>query len=388
MRIGRTKTGRSIHLPEYWETTMKYWERTTMKSHRSVFWMPLLVLTLALSACTSPGGDAEEAGAEGGADAEDDSTGGEQVVADADENSGDVCEVAPPDVTLEEARVGFSQMENNNPWRIAETDSMRDEADDRGVDLTITDAQGSTATQVADVEDMIAQGIDILIIAPREFEGLAPALEAAKQADVPVFLVDREAKGEVCEDYITFMGSNFIQQGERAGEWLIEATGGEAQIVELEGTSGASVTNDRAEGFRNALEGQDGMEIIASQSGDFARAGGQEVMEQLLQSNPEVDAVYAHNDEMALGAIQALKDAGRTPGEDVLVVSVDGTRDALQAIIDGEMGATVESNPRFGSLAFATVEDFLAGEAIPKGIILEDRFFDQSNAEEFIDEAY
>ncbi len=367
-----------------------------MSRSRVKLFAVLMAVALVAAACANPQEDDDDA-------ASGDDAGGEQVVASDDDDEGDdsagddagddsvgddVCDVEPPDVTLDEAVVGFSQMENNNPWRIAETDSIHDEAEERGVELLYTDAQSETSKQVSDVEDMIAQGVDILIIAPREFEGLAPALTAANEADVPVFLVDREAAGTVCEDYITFMGSNFIQQGERAGEWLIEATGGEATIIELQGTSGASVTNDRGEGFRNALEGADGMEIVASQSGDFSRAGGQEVMEQLLQANPEVDAVYAHNDEMALGAIQALIDAGRTPGEDVTIVSVDGTRDALQAIIDGQLGATVESNPRFGPLAFRTIEQFLSGEPIPKKIILEDRFFDQSNAEEFIGQAY
>jgi galactofuranose transport system substrate-binding protein len=338
---------------------------------------------LLVAACTPPGANPGD-----GAEAANESEEAQQVVSEAQEVSSEVCEVQPPDVSLDEATVGFSQMENNNPWRIAETESMQNEANERGVDYIATDAQSSTPKQVSDVEDMIARGVDVLIIAPREFEGLAPALEAANEADVPVFLVDREAKGEVCEDYITFIGSNFIEQGERAGEWLVEATGGEAQIAELQGTSGASVTNDRGEGFRNAIEGEPNMEIVASQSGDFTRAGGQNVMEQMIQANPEIDAVYAHNDEMALGAIQALKDAGRTPGEDVTIVSVDGTRDALQAIIDGELGATVESNPRFGPLTFDTIERFLAGEPIPQQIILEDRFFDESNAADFIDSAY
>lgn len=339
----------------------------------------LTLLLLALAACTNP----QETAATGEAGEE-----GEQVVAGAEEESGEVCEVDPPDITLEEATVGFSQMEENNPWRIAESESIRSEAESRGVELLYTDAQSQTSKQVSDVEDMISQGVDILIIAPREFEGLAPALEAANSADVPVFLVDREAQGEVCEDYITFMGSNFVNQGERAAEWLVEATDEEAVIAELQGTIGASVTQDRGDGFASVIEEHDGMEIVASQSGDFSRAGGQEVMEQLIQANPEIDAVYAHNDEMALGAIQALKDAGRSPGEDVTVVSVDGTRDALQAIIDGELGATVESNPRFGPLAFDTIERFLAGEPIPQEIILEDRFFDESNAAEFLDQAY
>jgi ribose transport system substrate-binding protein len=298
------------------------------------------------------------------------------------------CDVKPPDVTLEKATVGFSQMENNNPWRIAETASMKDEGTKRAGKYIATDAQSDTAKQVSDVEDMIAQGVDILVIAPREFEGLAPALDAANNANVPVFLVDREAKGEICDEYVTFIGSNFIKQGERAGEWLINATDGEAKIAELEGTIGASVTLDRAEGFRNAIEGESGMEIVASQSGDFTRAGGQKVMEQLIQANPDINAVYAHNDEMAIGAIQALKDAGREPGEDVTVVSIDGTRDALQAILNDDLGATVESNPRFGPLTFQTIDKFLAGEPIPQKIILEDRFFDESNAEQYIDSAF
>jgi ABC-type sugar transport system substrate-binding protein len=343
------------------------------------------LLMLLVAACSPPGANpGDQGGAANGGGTE----GQQQVATTAEGASAEVCNVEPPDITLEEAKVGFSQMENNNPWRIAETQSMKAEAEERGVDYIATDAQSSTPKQVSDAEDMIAQGVDILIIAPREFEGLAPALDAANKADVPVFLVDREAKGEPCEEYITFIGSNFIEQGERAGEWLAEATGGEAKIAELEGTSGASVTNDRAEGFRNAIEGESGMEIVASQSGDFTRAGGQQVMEQLIQANPEINAVYAHNDEMAIGAIQALKDAGREPGEDVTIVSVDGTRDALQAIIDGDLGATVESNPRFGPLTFETIEKFLAGEPIPQKIILEDRFFDESNAEEFIDSAY
>jgi ABC-type sugar transport system substrate-binding protein len=342
--------------------------------------MALAGLMLLAIACQPPGAKTEDQAGQAEAGIE-----GQQDVASTSEKE---CNVKPPDVTLKEAKVGFSQMENNNPWRIAETASMKDEAEERGVNYIATDAQADTAKQVSDVEDMIAQGAQVLIIAPREFEGLAPALDAANEANVPVFLVDREAKGEVCDEYVTFIGSNFIKQGERAGEWLVNATDGEAKIAELQGTIGASVTNDRAEGFRNAIEDEPGMEIVASQSGNFTRAEGQKVMEQLIQANPEINAVYAHNDEMAIGAIQALKDAGREPGEDVTIVSIDGTRDALQAIINGELGATVESNPRFGPLTFETIERFLAGEPIPQEIILADRFFDKSNAKKYIDSAY
>ncbi|HYY58780.1 MAG TPA: ABC transporter substrate-binding protein [Pyrinomonadaceae bacterium] len=287
--------------------------------------------------------------------------------------------------------VGFSQMENNGPWRIAETNSMNAEAQKRTdkFDLRVTDAQGQTSKQVADVEDLVAQGVDAIFLAPREFEGLAPALKAAKEAKIPVFLIDRAAAGKAGEDYVAFLGSDFIEQGRRAGEWLAKQTNGKAGIVELTGTAGASVARDRSQGFMEVINKHPEMKIIASQTGDFTRANGQRVMENIIQAKgKEITAVYAHNDEMALGAIQALKSAGLNPGKDILIVSIDGQKSALEAIIRGEMNVTVESNPRFGPLAFDTLEKFLRGEQIPPKIILEDRFFDASNAQQFVNEAY
>lgn len=287
--------------------------------------------------------------------------------------------------------IGFSQMENNNPWRIAETNSIKEEARKRAdrFDLVVTDAQGQTSKQVSDVEDLVLQRVDAIFLAPREFEGLAPALQAAREANIPVFLIDREAAGVAGEDYVAFLGSNFIEQGRRAAEWLIKQTNGKAGIVELTGTAGSSVARDRSQGFMNEIKQHPQMKIIASQTGDFSRAAGQKVMENIIQSKGnEITAVYAHNDEMAIGAIQALKAAGRKPGQEVLIVSVDGEKDALKAIINGEMNITVESNPRFGPLAFDTLEKHLRKETIPTKIILEDRFFDRSNAKQFVDEAY
>lgn len=287
--------------------------------------------------------------------------------------------------------VAFSQMENNGPWRIAETKSMNDEAAKRGdkYQLTVTDAQGQTAKQVSDVEDLVARGVDAIFLAPREFEGLAPALQVAKAAKIPVFLIDREAAGKVGEDYVTFIGSNFVQQGERVGEWLAKNTNGKAGIVELQGTAGSSVANDRAKGFRNIIEKNPDMKIIASQPANFTRAEGQKVMENLIQAHGKnITAVYAHNDEMALGAIQALKAAGMNPGKDVKVVSIDGQKSALEAIVAGDMNITVESNPRFGPIAFDTYEKFLRGEQLPPKIILEDKFYDSSNAAQYLNESY
>ena len=333
------------------------------RSHRRLRRLPLLALiALAVVACRKDsGGGAADGGTE----------------------------TATAGGALAGKTIGFSQMESDNPWRIAETKSLRDEAAKRGVQLVVTDAQGQTAKQVSDVEDLIARRVDIILLAPREFEGLAPALQAASRAKIPVILVDRAAAGTPGQDYITLLASNFIEQGQRATEWLATATNGQAQIVELSGTPGSSVAADRAKGFRDGIAKHPGMKILASQTGNFTRAQGERVMQNLAQSlGARISAVYAHNDEMALGAIQALKAAGRKPGQDVTVVSIDGQRAALEAIIAGELGATVESNPRFGPLAFDTIEKYLRRDSIPTQIVLTDRLFDKTNASQYLADAY
>jgi galactofuranose transport system substrate-binding protein len=285
--------------------------------------------------------------------------------------------------------VGFSQMESDNPWRLAQTKSLRDEAAKRGIELVVTDAQGQTAKQVSDVEDLIARRVNLILLAPREFEGLTPALQSAKAANIPVILVDREAAGTAGEDFVTFLGSNFVEQGKRAAEWLAKETGGTANIVELTGTPGSSVAADRAKGFADEIAKHPGMKIVASQTGNFSRATAQGVMQNIAQSlGKQITAVYAHNDEMALGAIQALRAAGLEPGKDVKIVSIDGQKAALEAIQRGELGATVESNPRFGPLAFDTIERQRKGEKIEPKILITDRFFDKTNAAQFVAEAY
>ena len=287
-------------------------------------------------------------------------------------------------------RVGFSQTEEDGPWRIAETKSMRDEAAKRGYELVYTNARGATAQQVSDLEDIIAQRVDAIFLAPREAKGFEGPLQAAKDAGIPVILIDRELEGpKAGDDYVTFIGSNFIEEGRRAGEWLAKQTSGKAGIVELLGTAGSSVANDRHQGFADAIKAYPDMKIITAQDGNFTRAQGQKVMESLIQAHGRaITAVYTHNDEMALGAIQALKAANMNPGKDVIVVSVDGQKSALQAIIDGDMNATVECNPRFGPVAFDTLEKFKRGEKIPAKIINEDRFFDSTNAKQFVGEAF
>ncbi|HET6468915.1 MAG TPA: ABC transporter substrate-binding protein [Geminicoccaceae bacterium] len=297
----------------------------------------------------------------------------------------------PPLEKKDSYKVGFAQTESNNPWRLAQTESMKAEAEKRGHQLVYTDAAGSAAKQVADVNSMIAQGVDLIFLAPREEKPLIPAVMNAKKAGIPVILLDRNVDQSLAQagrDYVTFIGSDFIEEGRRAAEWLVNETGGNAKIIQLEGTVGSSPANDRRKGFEDYIKDHPGMQIVASQSGDFARDKGRQVAETLLQAHPDATAIYAHNDEMAVGAISALEAAGKTPGKDVILVSIDGTRDALQAIIDGKLGATVECNPRFGPKAFETLARYAAGEQIEGWVKNDDKFFDTANAKDEIANAY
>ncbi len=288
-------------------------------------------------------------------------------------------------------KVGFAQTESNNPWRIAQTESMQSEAARLGHQLVYTDAAASAAKQVADVNSMIAQGVDLIFLAPREEKPLVPAVMSAKRAGIPVILLDRKVDETLAKpgrDYVTFIGSDFVAEGRRAGEALAKATGGKALIIQIEGTTGSSPANDRRKGFEEGIKASPGMKIIASQSGDFVRDKGRQVAETLLQARSDATAVYAHNDEMAIGALAALEAAGKRAGQDVMVVSVDGTRDALQAIIDGKMLATVECNPKFGPKAFETLARYAKGETIEPWVVNVDRFYDKSNASQMIADSY
>jgi ABC-type sugar transport system substrate-binding protein len=287
-------------------------------------------------------------------------------------------------------KVGFSQTESNNPWRLAETESVKSEAAKRGWQLVYTDAAGSAAKQVADVNSMIAQQVDVILLAPREEKPLVPAVMAAKKAGIPVILLDRRVDpvAKPGRDYLTFIGSDFVDEGQRAGEWLTKATNGKATIIELEGTTGSSPANDRKKGFDEEIKKSPEMKIVASQTGDFARDKGRQVAETLLQAHPDATAIYAHNDEMALGAITALEAAGKKPGKDVIVVSIDGEKDGVQAIVDGKMGVSVECNPRLGTKGFEAIEAYAKGEKIPEWIKSDDHLFDETNAKENLTTAY
>jgi galactofuranose transport system substrate-binding protein len=288
-------------------------------------------------------------------------------------------------------KVGFAQTESNNPWRLAETKSFKDVASKCGWQVVMTDANSSAAKQVSDIRSMIAQKVDLLVFPPREEKPLAPVIIEAKKAGIPVILVDRNVDQSLAvagKDYVTFIGSDFIDQGKRAADGLIKATNGKANIIELEGSTGASAANDRKKGFDDEIASHPDMKIIASQSGDFARDTGRKVMETLLQSHPEVTAVYAHNDEMALGAIAAIKAAGKAPGKDILMVSIDGTKGGLEAVKSGELVVDVQSSPFFGPLACEVAQKYAKGETIEPWVKVSDKFYDKSNVAENLKYGY
>jgi ABC-type sugar transport system substrate-binding protein len=288
-------------------------------------------------------------------------------------------------------KVGFAQTESNNPWRIAQTNSMKSEAEKLGIQLVYTDAAGSAAKQVADVNSMIAQGVDVIFLAPREEKPLIPAVKAAKRAGIPVILLDRNVDQKLAkagEDYLTFIGSNFIEEGQRIAKWLIDNGNGKTKIIELEGTTGSSPANDRKKGFDDVINAHGGFEIVASQTGDFSRDKGRQVAEALLQAHPDANVIYAHNDEMAIGAISALEAAGKKPGIDVLVLSIDGGKEAVQAVVDGTIAAVVECNPRFGPVAFEIMLKYAKGQKIPGIVLNNDKFYDISNAAAELASAY
>jgi ribose transport system substrate-binding protein len=286
--------------------------------------------------------------------------------------------------------VAFSQNASNNPWRLAETASMKAEAAKQGVQLTVTDANNQQSKQIADIKGLIAQKPDALFIAPIT-EQIANVVKDAAAAKIPVFLLDRDVDHAVAkpgQDYVGVIQSDFIQEGKRAAVQMAKATGGKAKIIELEGTTGASPAIDRKKGFDDAIKQCPGMQIVVSQDADFTRAKGQSVAETLLQSHPDATAIYAHNDEMALGAIAAAKAIGRTPGKDIQVVSIDGEKDGLKAVAAGELYATVECSPRFGPSAFQALTSYAGGKPVATLTINSDQLFTKENAQANIEKAY
>ena len=290
-----------------------------------------------------------------------------------------------PTKTYEDMVVGFAQIGAESEWRTANTQSIKDEADRLGVELKFSDAQQKQENQILAVRKFIVEKVDVIGISPVVETGWDEVFQEAKQAGIPIILVDRRAN--VPEDlYITYLGSDFLEEGRNAAREMIKLTNGKANIVELVGTPGSAPATDRYWGFREIIKDYPDMRIIDSQNGDFTRARGREVMADFLKKyGNTITALYAHNDDMALGAIQAIEEYGLKPGVDIKIVSVDAARVALQAIIDGKMNVSVECNPLLGPQFFELALQVVNGVPVPKRVPSNETIFDINNAAEFID---
>jgi ABC-type sugar transport system substrate-binding protein len=274
-------------------------------------------------------------------------------------------------------RVGFSQIGAESGWRAANTASIKAEAKKRGIDLVFLEAGGKQENQIRALRSFIQQRVDVIAFSPVVETGWQPVLEEIKQAGIPVVLTDRAVAVTDESLYRCFIGSDFVEEGRRAARWLADATKGQGVVVELQGTPGSAPAIDRKKGFEEVLAQHPGLKIVKSQSGDFTRAKGKEVMEAFLRSpeGPSITALYAHNDDMALGAIQAIQEAGRKPGTDLLVVSIDGVKDAFLAMKEGTLNCTVECNPLLGPQLFDVVEKLRKGETVARRIQTEEGMF-------------
>lgn len=281
--------------------------------------------------------------------------------------------------------IGFSQVGSESAWRTAFSEAVKAEAEARGIDLLFSDAQQRQENQIAAMRSWIAQGVDAIILAPIVETGWDEVLQDAQDNDIPVVIVDRNVTADESL-WVTRVSSDFVHEGRLAAAWLVQATAGKCKIAELKGTVGSSAALDREQGFNEVIAMFPDMEIILSQSGDFTRTNGKEVMESFLKAvDPaEICAVWSHNDDMLIGAIQAMKEAGIDPGDDILTISVDAIPDIFKAMAEGDANATVELSPYMGGPAFDAVVAHLNGEELPKWIpVAGGIYFPDTAAEEY-----
>jgi ABC-type sugar transport system substrate-binding protein len=286
-----------------------------------------------------------------------------------------------------EITMGFAQVGAESGWRTANTTSIQESAKDAGIELKFTDAQGKQENQIAAIRSYIQQKVDVIAFSPVVETGWDAVLQEAKAAGIPVILTDRAVDSEDTSLYKTFIGSDFVVEGERAGQWLVDNAAdsdvngdGTINVVQLEGTAGAAPAIDRAEGFADTISADPAIEVTASQTGDFTRDGGKQVMESFLQSDDTIDVVYAHNDDMGLGAIEAIEAAGLTPGEDIKIITVDAVKDGMIALSEGKINFIVECSPLLGPQLMDLAEKVVAGEEVEPRILTEETTFTQEQA--------
>lgn len=314
-------------------------------------------LVVALSACSTGATPAGSGGAAGGA----------------------------PNKAVDQIVVGFAQVGAESGWRTANTKDIQDSFKEAGIQLKFSDAQQKQENQISAIRSYIQQNVDYIAFSPVVQTGWDAVLGEAKAAGIPVILTDRAVDSKDTSLYITFLGSDFVKEGKEAGDWLVQQYQGKSDpvnIVQLEGTTGSAPAIDRGTGFADAIKANPNMKVVASQTGDFTRAGGKQVMEAMLKSQPKIDVVFAQNDDMGLGAIEAIEAAGKVPGKDIKIITVDAVHDGMQALADGKINYIVECSPLLGKQLIDIVKKLNAGESVPQRIVTDETTFTQDQAKE------
>ena len=288
--------------------------------------------------------------------------------------------------------LGFAQVGAESEWRTANTQSIKDAAKAAGITLKFSDAQQKQENQIKAIRSFIAQKVDVIAFAPVVTTGWDTVLAEAKKAKIPVILTDRSIETKDPSLYVTMIGSDFTEEGRKAAKWLLEnyKGQGDVNIVELQGTVGSAPAIERKKGFEEVIKSEPRFKITRSQTGDFTRAKGKEVMEAFLKAEgKKINVLYAHNDDMAIGAIQAIEAAGIKPGKDIIIVSIDAVKGAFEAMMAGKLNVSVECNPLLGPQLMNIVKDVKAGKELPKRINTEESIFPmETAAKEFPNRKY
>lgn len=290
-----------------------------------------------------------------------------------------------PSPIIDEIVIGFSQLGSESDWRMANTASIEDAAKEAGITLLFENAEQSQQEQFAAIRSFIEKKVDVIAIAPVVQTGWDGILQEVREADIPVVIIDRSANVEDTSLYVTFIGSDFYEEGVKAGKFVVDKMRNKPdsiRIAELEGTVGSTPSIDRGRGFRDVIAEHSNIEIVMSKPADFTIEGGKQVMKLFLEeAGAEIPHVlFSHNDDMAIGAIEAIEEHGLVPGQDIIIISVDGTRQAFEMMLEGKINAVVECNPLQGPLLMQAAREIMAGRTLPKRIIPPEDIFTQEYA--------
>ncbi|GAB6899072.1 ABC transporter substrate-binding protein [Kineosporia succinea] len=283
--------------------------------------------------------------------------------------------------------IGFAQVGAESGWRTANTKSIQESAAEAGVELKFSDAQGKQENQIKAIRSFITQRVDVIAFSPVVESGWDTVLKEAKDAEIPVILTDRAIDSPDETLYESFIGSDFVLEGQKAGEWLVEEYKDETDpvnIVELQGTPGAAPANDRKAGFAEVIKADPKFKVIASQTGQFTRTDGKQVMETFLKSHDDIDVLYAHNDDMGLGAIEAIEAAGKVPGKDIKIITVDAVKDGMTALSEGKINFIVECSPLLGPQLMDLAKTVADGGTVEKRVLTEETTFTPEQAKDVL----